>query len=678
VLDDVRRWFEACGYVVSERVGEADDRVERFATPRQGLMPPRIWWTLVPRFPDDLEAATAELDRRRAELGADRALAIVTHDVTPAGHRPDLDGALTSYVSARHLALHLAGVFDAASAMARTPAAIAYFPHRIQGYPGETADACERLEAWIEEETETPLAFRGVAFTALAEIVREAARRRARRFLDDPDQVVPITLAGGGSIPMLGEVVERGWAVHAIVPTLGGQEATIYRVVVPGAPLPPTSPRVEELAEPTPDEVIAWFRSEAPHVPIELLRAWFLRDVAARRLFQSPDGRAAILAAAREETRSHDDDLWLPSVVARAFDKVMNRPPGRPRVSLAETSLSLEDAALQDFALGQAKLRQRQAGILFEIGLLATDEAASIAMDGRRYKFASTCVRDWFLARKIARDVRSGNSDILARHLFPREEVGLFLDVIAPDVAVLVGAGRAEEMRRLVESEVARRVELTLGHQLNRSIGSLSAHVRTVRRAIRESEMDERTRSALLRIDEELDHLRKLTERSRLLNEARQWEIASLPLLEIVTAVTDPLREKHPAVGVDIAIAKGLTVRAARDGLREVVHCLLENAFHSVCTLPEEKPRNLEIAARREGETVRMVLKDNGIGVRPEDRERIFEPFVTTKTGGSGRPRGTGLGLSIARTFAESMGARVTLESSNGETIFVLILVAGD
>ncbi|MEZ4300280.1 MAG: hybrid sensor histidine kinase/response regulator [Polyangiaceae bacterium] len=75
--------------------------------------------------------------------------------------------------------------------------------------------------------------------------------------------------------------------------------------------------------------------------------------------------------------------------------------------------------------------------------------------------------------------------------------------------------------------------------------------------------------------------------------------------------------------------------------------------------LPEGQPRNIEVAAWREGETVRMELKDNGIGVRPEDRERIFEPFVTTKTGGTG-PRGTGLGLSIARTFAESMGTSGT------------------
>ncbi len=302
----------------------------------------------------------------------------------------------------------------------------------------------------------------------------------------------------------------------------------------------------------------------------------------------------------------------------------------------------------------------------------------STAVAGPPHRFSSTVVRDWFLARKIAREVHAGNRDILTRYVFPRVNVGLFLAVSAPDVAALMGSGLAEELRRDVESEVARRVELTLGHQLNRSIGTIGAHTKTIRRVLRESGIDERTRTAFARIDEELEHLSKLTERSRLLNESKKWEVSALALHDVVAAVLEPLRERHSGVDIAVAVPVGLTVLAARDGLREILHCLLENAFHSVSALPEERARTIEITARREGETIRVQLSDNGVGVRHEDRERIFQPFVTTKTGGPGQPRGTGLGLSIARTFAEDMGARVTLESSNGETIFVIVLVAGE
>ena len=81
--------------------------------------------------------------------------------------------------------------------------------------------------------------------------------------------------------------------------------------------------------------------------------------------------------------------------------------------------------------------------------------------------------------------------------------------------------------------------------------------------------------------------------------------------------------------------------------------------------------------AAREGETVRLTVRDNGVGVRAADRERIFDPFVTTKKGGA-TSRGTGLGLPIARRYARQMGARVELEASNGETVFAAVFVAGN
>ncbi|MBI3084899.1 MAG: sensor histidine kinase [candidate division NC10 bacterium] len=55
-----------------------------------------------------------------------------------------------------------------------------------------------------------------------------------------------------------------------------------------------------------------------------------------------------------------------------------------------------------------------------------------------------------------------------------------------------------------------------------------------------------------------------------------------------------------------------------------------------------------------------IVFHDTGRGIPPQELERIFDPFYTT------RPSGTGLGLSIARKLLESMDGRIGVESRPG------------
>ena len=61
---------------------------------------------------------------------------------------------------------------------------------------------------------------------------------------------------------------------------------------------------------------------------------------------------------------------------------------------------------------------------------------------------------------------------------------------------------------------------------------------------------------------------------------------------------------------------------------------------------------------------LRIEVEDTGPGIRPEDRERLFKPFVQLAEG-TGQ-KGTGLGLTIARQFAELMGGSITVESEVG------------
>ena len=59
--------------------------------------------------------------------------------------------------------------------------------------------------------------------------------------------------------------------------------------------------------------------------------------------------------------------------------------------------------------------------------------------------------------------------------------------------------------------------------------------------------------------------------------------------------------------------------------------------------------------------TVRIDLRDQGPGVAPADRERIFEPFFRGEVQPEGAVRGTGIGLSIVREYVQAHGGKVGL-----------------
>ncbi len=72
--------------------------------------------------------------------------------------------------------------------------------------------------------------------------------------------------------------------------------------------------------------------------------------------------------------------------------------------------------------------------------------------------------------------------------------------------------------------------------------------------------------------------------------------------------------------------------------------------------------------AREEAEAaVEVVVSDDGCGIAPEDMERIFEPFYTTKTGEPpGTKVGTGLGLPVVRSIIEAHGGAISVKSERG------------
>ncbi|MGQ9852498.1 MAG: ATP-binding protein [Candidatus Oleimicrobiaceae bacterium] len=84
-------------------------------------------------------------------------------------------------------------------------------------------------------------------------------------------------------------------------------------------------------------------------------------------------------------------------------------------------------------------------------------------------------------------------------------------------------------------------------------------------------------------------------------------------------------------------------------------------------------PGVIRVTARTVGGTVEVLFADTGCGIPPEAQQRLFEPFFTTRKGG------TGLGLPIGRSLCEANGSSIALHrSSSAGTVFVITLPKAD
>jgi signal transduction histidine kinase len=72
------------------------------------------------------------------------------------------------------------------------------------------------------------------------------------------------------------------------------------------------------------------------------------------------------------------------------------------------------------------------------------------------------------------------------------------------------------------------------------------------------------------------------------------------------------------------------------------------------------KGGEIRLVGRDEAGWVEVAVEDDGRGIEPADRARVFQPYFTTK------PRGTGLGLFVCRQIVEERGGRIGFESELG------------
>jgi PAS domain S-box-containing protein len=284
----------------------------------------------------------------------------------------------------------------------------------------------------------------------------------------------------------------------------------------------------------------------------------------------------------------------------------------------------------------------------------------------------------------IARGMTGADLDLVFRIVLPRRavkhirgmarvmmQVGghpLFIGALQ-DVTESKVAEKALDRARSELAHVARVTTLnaltaSIAHEINQPLASLITNASiSLRRLNADPPNLDGARETVLRTIRDGNRASDVITRLRALFTKREFTPEPLDLNDatrevIALALSDLQRNR---VVLRSELAEDLPpVMGDRVQLQQVTLNLLRNASDAMVDV-QDRPRQLLIRTRQEADDrVCLSVRDAGCGVNPQDFERLFEPFYTTKSGGMG------IGLSVSRSIIEKHQGRLWAEPNNG------------
>lgn len=200
---------------------------------------------------------------------------------------------------------------------------------------------------------------------------------------------------------------------------------------------------------------------------------------------------------------------------------------------------------------------------------------------------------------------------------------------------------------------------LAVTHELRTPIAGIKLQLQTLGRSELSSEIRESLR---LKAVQEADRLAQLTEKVLNATSVEQTRIdrplQQIELMAYMRSLMD--RAQQQIAPKHIMILEGpqeLPITTDPGSLRTIVDNLVENAAKYA---PAGTRIQIDVIARREG--WRLTVCDEGQGVPPEDRERIFEKFYRSGNEATRQATGTGLGLFIVKQLVHQLGGGISVK----------------
>ena len=283
---------------------------------------------------------------------------------------------------------------------------------------------------------------------------------------------------------------------------------------------------------------------------------------------------------------------------------------------------------------------------------------------------------------------------LLAGHYTkPVQQLSAHMKEIGPDTLSdsIEIRGGGEEVQELVKSfnqmtdqldeafAMQSRFSVSAAHELRTPIAVLRTKLDVFKKKKRKQhEYDELVgtmETYIDRLSAIIANLLELTETSEL------GEVEDVSLDAVITTVVDDLESVAQNNMVNVQVntqidahsetqseAQNLTVKGNANLLYRAIYNLVENAIRY-----NHKEGSVNIALETEGKECLIRIADTGVGIAPEQRELVFEPFYRVNKSRSREFGGAGIGLSLVKTILKRHGASITVsENSPQGSVFTI------
>ena len=275
---------------------------------------------------------------------------------------------------------------------------------------------------------------------------------------------------------------------------------------------------------------------------------------------------------------------------------------------------------------------------------------------------------------------------LLAGHYTkPVQQLSAHMKEIGPDTLSdsIEIEGGGEEVQELVKSfnqmtdqldeafAMQSRFSVSAAHELRTPIAVLRTKLDVFKKKKRkQNEYDELVdtmETYIDRLSAIIANLLELTETSEL------GEVEDVSLDAVITTVVDDLESVAQNNMVNVQVntqidahsetqseAQNLTVKGNANLLYRAIYNLVENAIRY-----NHKEGSVNIAMETEGQECLVTIADTGVGIAPEQRELVFEPFYRVNKSRSREFGGAGIGLSLVKTILKRHGASITVSEND-------------